>query len=314
MKTNPPTYRSHADFWEDSATIRTRPRRELEEEQLLYYPIERQPLCMHPRIDELGFEKLNYVLLQSLYKYFNDIIIFETEIVNKLARSIAIEQFPFNFPFHCRHDAMSVVIDEDYHAYVAMDYMHQVISQSGVEPIILPDEIELSVAIPSTINQLPEVYRAGMELIAVGISENTITADVASFSRNSSIKPSLKGLMNDHLADEGRHSIFWTNLVRMYWISIDEKARSAIGSMIPIFIDHYLSNNLQFEFDCQIVKSLNLSSHIENEIIKDIISSYPIGHKHPMIGNIISFLKLTNVLAHNPTRLCLKHFLREGEY
>jgi P-aminobenzoate N-oxygenase AurF len=308
MLTIAQNYQSHSDSWEDNASIRTRPRREVEEDKLNYYPIERQPLCTHPRISELQFEKVNYVLLQSLYKYLNDIIIFETEIVNKTAKDIAKARFPFDFPFACRYDAMSVVIDEDYHAYVAMDYIHQVMSRTGVVPITLPDKIELSIAIPETIQQLPQKYRAGMELIAVAISENTVTADVAAFARDSSVKRSLKGLMSDHLVDEGRHSMFWTHLVKLYWLGIDEDARLEIGKMIPVFLKRYLTNKLQFEFDCRLVASLNLESNVEVEITRDIVSSYPITNKHPMIGNIISFLQLSGVLEHIPTKLGLSHF------
>jgi hypothetical protein len=301
-------YKSHSSLWEDNATVRTRPRREIRNDELNYYPIERQHLCTHPRISELGTEKVNYVLLQSLYKYLNDVIIFETEIVSKTAKDIAKERFPFDFPFPCRHDAMSVVVDENYHTYVAMDYINQAINSTGIVPIVLPDKIELSIAIPHTIQQLPEVYQAGMELIAVAISENTVTADIAAFS-TSSVKRSLKGLMNDHLMDEGRHSTFWTKLVKLYWIGIDEDARIAIGSKIPVFLERYLTNQLQLEFDRRLVASLNLRADIEIEIIEDLVSSYPITNKHPMVSNIVSFLQRSGILDHAPTRLGLSHFL-----
>ncbi len=77
----------------------------------------------------------DYALVQSLYKFINDVVIFETEIVDRTARSIAKDHFTIRFPFACRYDAMTVVVDEDYHALVAMDFMQQTIALTGIEPI-----------------------------------------------------------------------------------------------------------------------------------------------------------------------------------
>lgn len=303
------SYVSHTESWESTATIRNRPRRVIEDDNARYYPMERQPLSMHPVVTQLDPRIQNLILVQSLYKYINDIIIFETEIVNKTARAIAKDQFPHSFPFDCRYDAMSVVIDEDYHAYVAMDYMHQVQKRTGIPPIELPSEIELSRAIPSAVNTLAPEYQAGMELIAVAISENTVTAEVAAFSRDPSIKRSVKGLMADHLADEGRHSIFWGNLVKLYWNGIAEDARIAIGAAIPRFIGEYLTNEIQMSFDRRLIASLDMPDVLKKKIYEDMPAAYPITRQHPMVANIRTFLKRSSLLDHAPTRNGLDQYL-----
>ncbi|MRV75668.1 aminobenzoate oxygenase [Duganella sp. FT92W] len=302
-------YESHSPIWESRATIRSRPRRQIEDDALQYYPIERQPLCLHPLIVELGSEVEKYILIQSLYKYINDIIIFETEIVNRTARSIAKGLFLFDFPFACRYDAMSVVIDEDYHAYVAMDYLNQVQTQTGISPIVMPAEIELSRAIPRTLATLEEKYRDGMELLAVAISENTITADVAAFSRNLTIKRSVKGMMADHLADEGRHSSFWIKLVKIYWSNIDEATRLAIGAALPYFLQQYLTNDIQAEFDRRLVMAIAMPESSRRDVMADMVSSYPITKQHPMMVNIFNFFKASGLLDHGPTRRSLDVFI-----
>lgn len=247
-------YQTHADVWEQKATIRTRPRRLIEDDELSYYPKERQPLCFDPIIEKLGQNVQDTILLQSLYKYIKDIIIFETEIVNKTASDIAKGHFPFDFPFEVKHDAMSVVIDEDYHAFVAMDFQNQMEQQTGIKPFREFNEIELSRAIPKAIDLLDDTFhKAGMELIAVAISENTVTNDVAAFSRDPNIKRSIKGMMSDHLADEGRHAKFWTQICRIYWANISEESRLLIGSVIPTFLEEYLTNDIQKEFDTALI-------------------------------------------------------------
>lgn len=303
-------YQTHADSWEQKATIRTRPRRIIEDDELYYYPKERQPLCFDPIIEKLGKNVQDTILLQSLYKYIKDIIIFETEIVNKTASDIAKGRFPFAFPFSVKHDAMSVVIDEDYHAFVAMDFQNQLQQQTGIDPFREFNEIELSRAIPRAIALLDDTFhKSGMELIAVAISENTVTNDVAAFSRDATIKRSIKGIMSDHLADEGRHAKFWTEICKIYWSSISEESRLAIGSVIPTFLEEYLTNDIQKEFDTALINELSLPPIVKKKLIESTVDGYPITGQHPMIVNIRRFLVSSGIADHVPTRNLLgKYF------
>lgn len=307
MNAPEPVYTSHADQWEEGATVRNRPRRALEDDELRYYPTVRQPLLLHPLIIESGTS--TQVELQSLYKYLNDVIIFETEIVNKTGREIAKGAFPFKFPKEAMLDAMSVVVDEDYHAYVAVDYMNQVIDHSRTLPLPLPGEIELSRAIPEAMAGLPPELQAGMELLGVAIAENTITADVAAFARDATVKRSIKGLMADHLADEGRHSGFWTRLVAVYWHGIGESARVELGRQLPVFLNRYLVNDLQMQFDRQLVEHIGLPAQQAAQVCEDLVESYPITSSHPMIANIRGFFQRSGILGHEPTRQQLASYL-----
>ncbi len=303
------SYKTHAQTWEKMATIRTRPRREIEDDELGFYPEERQSLCFDPVISKLDPSVKNYILLQSLYKYINDIIIFETEIVNKAALDIAKGRFPFDFPFTAKYDAMSVVIDEDYHAFVAMDFQRQIEQRTGTPPFQIFPEIELSRAIPRAIESLEDKYKAGMELIAVAISENTVTAEVAAFAKDTSIKRCIKGMMADHLADEGRHSRFWIEMVKMYWNGVDEDTRHAIGAVIPTFLEEYLTNEIQAEFDKALINQLDIPEMVRKKIVSNLVNAYPITSQHPMISNIRRFFIQSGLLEHHPTADKLKQYL-----
>ncbi|NRB42196.1 MAG: diiron oxygenase [Pseudomonadales bacterium] len=303
------SYKSHAEQWENKATIRTRPRRIIEDDDFGYYPEERQPLCFDSIISKLDKSIKDEILLQSLYKYIDDVITFETEIVNKTALDIAKGNFPFDFTFEIQYDAMSVVIDENYHAFVAMDFRHQLELQTGVKPIHRSHDIELSRAIPRSIAMMSGKHKYGMELIAVAISENTITEDVAAFSRDTTIKRCIKGIMADHLADEGRHSKFWINVVRIYWQGIDDEARIAIGSGLPKFIEEYLTNEIQNEFDRNLISSLEIPEIVKDKVISNMTKTYPITSQHPMITNIRRFLVETGILSHQPTATLLSKYI-----
>ena len=305
---NAADYQSFADTWESRATIRTRPRRVLENDERLIYPLSRQPLVLSETFLRECPQQRDFALVQTLYKFINDVVIFETEIVDKTARSIAKNRFAVAFPFACRYDAMTVVVDEDYHALVAMDFMQQTVAMTGIDPIQLPDEIELSRAIPAAVALAPEHLRSAVELICVAIAENTVTGDVAAFARDDTVKPSIKGLMADHLLDEGRHSSFWARMVRIYWHTASDADRETIAQILPVFIGHYLTNDIQKSFDLHLIDALPVSQ-ITRRSLKDEIAglAFPINRHHPLVGNIVKFFHNSSLLD-TP---CVQHALRD---
>ena len=157
-------YLSIADEWERRATIRTRPRRVLENDDNLIYPLCRQPLVLSATFVEQCPQWRDFVLLQSFYKFINDVVIFETDIVDKTARSIAKDRFSVPFPLVCRYDAMTVVVDEDYHALVALDFLQQTVAMTGIQPLDLPEQIELNRALPAAQAQAPAHLRDAVAL------------------------------------------------------------------------------------------------------------------------------------------------------
>ncbi len=61
-------YHSFAATWDDRATIRTRPRRRVENDDKLFFPLSRQPLVLSATFQRECSHALEFVLVQSLYK------------------------------------------------------------------------------------------------------------------------------------------------------------------------------------------------------------------------------------------------------
>ncbi|MGY2201248.1 diiron oxygenase [Pseudomonas gingeri] len=303
-------YSSCAEAWESRASIRTRPRRLLENDDRLIYPLSRQPLVNTAAFLAGCPGQRDFVLIQNLYKFINDVVIFETEIVDRTARRIAKDRFAIRFPFACRYDAMTVVVDEDYHALAAMDFLQQTIALTGVEPIALPDEIELSRAIPAALGMAPEHLQGAVELICVAIAENTVTNDVAAFAKDDTVKASVKGLMADHLLDEGRHAVFWTRLVRLYWQDASEADHELIAGILPVFIVHYLTNDLQKTFDFAVIEHLPVDEPVRQALRREALGlAYPINRHHPLVLNIVRFLRNSSLLDSPAVRDALGDYL-----
>ncbi|WP_411390397.1 diiron oxygenase [Pseudomonas sp. MPB23] len=303
-------YLSIADEWERRATIRTRPRRVLENDDKLIYPLCRQPLVLSATFVEQCPQWRDFVLLQSFYKFINDVVIFETDIVDKTARSIAKDRFSVPFPLVCRYDAMTVVVDEDYHALVALDFLQQTVAMTGIQPLDLPEQIELNRALPAAQAQAPAHLRDAVALIGVAIAENTLTHDVAAFAKDTSVKASIRGLMADHLFDEGRHAQFWTRLVRLYWQAASADDRDSIAQVLPTFLAHYLTNDLQKNFDLHLIEHLDVTASVRAALRDEVVAlAFPITRQHPLMGNIMGFLQHSGLLQTPSVTQALDNYL-----
>ncbi len=295
--------------WERFSTIRTRPHRNLVANQIegYFFPVDKQPICMHPKVIELGEPAKEFILIQSLYKYSNDIAVTETELVNQAALKISSNRLPIYFDYHYRINALTVIVDEAYHAYVAMDCLKQIMDYTNVEPLKLPEEIELSKAIRKTKIQLPEIFHDCFDLIAVCIAENTLTKEIVTMKDNGEVNLYFQQIMKDHLADEGRHSGYFARVLEKLWGEIDAETKNHIGNILPYFISEYLGTDVIKAFDKRILTNLNFSNEEADQIINDTFDGFEIGQHHPMVKNITSFLARTGVLEHKLTKETLEH-------
>jgi hypothetical protein len=116
--------------------------------------------------------------------------------------------------------------------------------------------------------------------------------------------------MADHLADEGRHSAFWTDLTRLYWASAPEADRQAIAIQLPVFIEQYLTNEIQMRFDIQLIEALPVAPAVAAALKEEVTGlAFPIGPQHPLVLNVIRFFKRSSLLDAPCVRTALAPYL-----
>src|SRR4051794_17383609 len=105
--------------WYNAATVRNAPRIMVPTPMSGEYifPRSRQLLADHPIVVSLGETALNLILTQSAYRYMYEIGLLETKYVIDCALSIVNNKIP-GATDHEKRDALTIVIDEGYHAYV----------------------------------------------------------------------------------------------------------------------------------------------------------------------------------------------------
>lgn len=295
---------TYQDRWDRRSTIRSRPRRDPAGDAGLgdYYPIVRQPIAIHPEVTGLGGEAIAHILVQSSYKYMNDVALTETEVVNRTAIRIANGRLAFDFPDIVRQIALTVVVDEAYHALVAREFIRHVELRTGIAPVALPTETELSRAITATKSVLVPELHDDFDVIAICIAENTLTQEIVDLSGESNLATPFVEALSDHLADEAQHAAFFQGVLDLYWNGIPESHRRALGAALPPFIRAYLNVALQRSFDADVLSALGVPADRVTRIVDDTHDDFGLGPQHPMLANILTLLDKARVFTHAPTR------------
>lgn len=301
-------YKSYIDDWDNNASVRSKPRKLIIEEDLegkLLYPTARQPILAHPIILKQSEEVRNYILIQSMYKYLNDIANIEKDVINNCCYKICKNRFNIKFPASVRQDALSIIIDESYHAYVALDFMMQVEDLTKIAAISLPEITSLSLTLGMLLEELPEQQRYNFELISICIAEHALTTDLIAVARSKEISRQFYFLMHDHVMDEARHASFFSNLLKNFWGALDNESHTILGSKLPKLIIGYFDPKIQKVFDRKILEETNELSEEEIEkIINDthFEENSGVGDNNIIKNQMINLLKSAGVLDHQYTR------------
>ncbi|MNJ32291.1 P-aminobenzoate N-oxygenase AurF [compost metagenome] len=116
-----------------------------------------------------------------------------------------------------------------------------------------------------------------------------------------------------HLLDEGRHSTFWARLTRMFWQSAAPADRQCIAEILPVFLEQYLTNDLQKAFDLALIEHLSVTPAVRQALGEEVLAmAYPIGKQHPLLVNILRFFRSSSMLDSPCVQNALAHYLPQA--
>jgi len=294
--------------WDGAATVRCGPRPlpDLANESGDYFPELRQPLAMHPDVAALGPNARRFALVQSAYKYMNDVALTETEVVSRTATAIANGRVAANLPQDFRQIALTVVVDEAYHALVARDFIAAVEAATAIASLPLPDCTELSQAIELAHAKLAPAMHDDFDVMALCIAENTLTKEIVDLScAGSELAKSFSQVLKDHLADEVRHAAFFQRVLAQHWQDLPTDRRDALAAVLPDFLLRYLNVETQRGFDASILAALEVAPAAAATIVEDLHGGFALGPRHPMLRAIVAMLDRVGILAYGPVRTAL---------
>jgi hypothetical protein len=292
--------------WYANATVRQSPRIIVPDDSKGEYlfPKSRQILSDHPLVAAKGVEVVNYVLAQSAYQYMYEIGLLETRFVIDCGLNI-VNNVIEGATESEKLDALTIVIDEGYHAHVALDFIIQMKSVTGINPIEVPDTNGNLSAVHRAMERLPNDVRNDFQLISVTIAEHTLTKDLISIGKEKDATRTFTQVMTDHVSDEGRHANYFARLMAAHWDRMPEEHRVTIGTMLPAYLDDYLAGDENRDFDRKILEAAGLSDTDIDKVISETNSQY-LENLRSYIAvtkkNLVRLLKRMGVLDHQPTQ------------
>lgn len=230
--------------WDASATIRTRPRYRLPAHQSVgdLFPIALQPIARHPAVAALGKGAVEELLVRTAYMFQSAIASIEVEVVTALCNALAVRKLNFELPESARHVALTIATDEVYHAYAAREFIADVRRLSGIEPPSLDSDSEIAKAVALIKRTAPPEFLGEAETMALCFAENFVTDELFDMWKGVEEDNAFRTVLREHLIDEGRHQIFFQNLMRHMWSGLDVAAKDALGRLLPGFLDAFLAD------------------------------------------------------------------------
>jgi hypothetical protein len=290
--------------WNERALVRTkRPKPDVRKAGPEdFFPIGRQPLMSHPQIIDLPQDLHRTILVQSSYKYMNDIALTEMDPVVEALMRIASDRLSFRFSALYKNIALTIATDESYHALVAREYMEQVEAVTGITPLPTPEETDLQRAAAAAKALLPRHLHDGFDIITVSIAENTLTREIMELLRAQPDATPFGITVREHLSDESQHCGYFLRLLRRYWASIGDDDRDALGAQLVPFITTYLSTRTAEIFERSLLESIGFTRDDADAILAEVYGGFALGPWHPMLASIGDLLNGAKVTAHPSVR------------
>lgn len=295
---------TYQEKWENRSSIRTRPRKIIDFNQRgVFFPPSKQTLLMLPEIAQLGEKTKAEILLHSFYKYLNDIINLEIKLINEVCYKIVHGELTISYPEEIKLNAYTVIIDEYYHVYLAKDMMNQLDNHfSNFNKLKFPIS-DAYYAVESICEKLDPKYRDMFKVIAVCIFETTLVRELVEFFNDKEVHPSIKYYVNDHINDESKHYGFFYELLEFTWNNLPEDYKKEIGQHLGDFVKLYLNVVSEKHYNYEILNLILRDNVKAKKLIEKIYQDFDILIEMPIVRNVLTVLKKTNIMNHQFVKL-----------
>lgn len=290
-------YKSKFGDWYERSTVRAAPRRMvLKDEQGLFFSPDFIPIMKHPLIQEQSETVQRHIMVQQLYRYLDFTAKLEHVVVNRVAMSIANGYLDFNLPRQMVFDAYKIYCDEAYHALFSADLLMQVEDITGIRAVTQ----QLQPFFIRRLHELQHQYSEGnlqelMEIFFVIISETLISGFLSDIPTAKDVKPSIRAVVRDHAIDEGKHHVYFADLLRRVWPQLDKRYKKEVAKQLPNLIYAFLTpdiDSIRKELTSYDMPRDHVEQVIAETYTKEIVSS----HIANSISSLTRYLRELGIL------------------
>lgn len=176
----------------------------------------------HPAIKVLG-PTVNHRLSANHLVYFLDYTtVLEHRIVNRSVETIIHGELKVNIPPRMKTAALQLYTDEGYHALFSNNLAEQIAGVYGINlRPVMPHRIT---RLNALLERTPDKHRALAWFLVGFVSETIIARELLDVCRDDLVS-SVQAMLRDHLADEARHSRYFSEVLHYLWLTLNSRQR-----------------------------------------------------------------------------------------
>jgi hypothetical protein len=294
---------SYLAQWERASTVRSAKRYALAPdvagEDL--FPARLQPLCDSPAVAALGPDARRFVLVQTCYRFMHEVALLETDVVAGLASDLANRPHRVALSEPVRQVALTIAVDEAYHAVAAREFVTQVRAATGIEPLGPQAVCALEGAVAATTGAVAAALRDDVRVVTLCIAENSITAEIFGMTEETLPDNPFHIVSAEHLVDERRHSGYFQHVLKHYWSRLDDGEREAVGAIVPIFLEHFLGTDVWSAPAVAMLRAAGVETAAAERTVRESVPRMP-RSEWAMARNVMRLLERGGLLDHPATR------------
>lgn len=305
--------RKYLDQWEKRATVRHLPRTRLSAEAARHelFPASMQPLLAHAEVVALGPEARHRLLARAAASFMLHVAILEVDVITDLCIGLSNRGAGAAVPEAARQVALTVGTDEVYHSYVAREFLGDLEEHTGVVPGPAGDsDMRIIGALAEVRRHAPPELARAADTMVLCFAENFVTEELFGLSKEADPAGPFHIIMREHMMDEGRHQIYFQKLFRHVWDGLDEERRTALGGLVPRYLDSFLKSGSFEASQVDLLGYVGFDGETATRIAREAIAAAygterPARSKVKFMRNALHLVEVSGILGHPPTRRTL---------
>jgi hypothetical protein len=300
----------YLEQWEQRATVRhlSRTRLTAEAAQAEMFPAAMQPTLAHAEVVARGAEARHRLLARATATFMLQVAVLEVDLVTSLCIDFINKGAVAPVPESARQVALTVSVDEAYHAYVAREFLSDLERHTGVVPST--EDMPMVAALQETRRVTPPELQRATETMMLCFAENFVTEELFGLSKEAVPQGPFHTMMREHMMDEGRHQIFFQKLFRHIWNGLAEDQRTGLGQLVAAHLDGLLTASGYVESQVDLLEYIGFDHEAAARIAREaMVSAFgtelPRKSQLKFMRSALHLVEVSGILDHAPTRQTL---------
>ena len=217
----------------------------------------------HPAIEAAGQTVIHRLSANHLVYFLDYTTLLEHRIVNRCVETIIHGELKVHIPSRMKTAALQLYTDEGYHALFSNTLAEQVAGVYGISlRPVMPHRIT---RLNTLLDHAPEEHKALAWFLVGFVSETIIAKELLDVCRDDLVS-SVRAMLRDHLADEARHSRYFSEVFHYLWLTLNSRQRTFAARLLRDII------RIFFEADERWMRESLLGAGVGDTAITEILS------------------------------------------